>query len=363
MTNSYTGINTSEQSTTPDFFYSLDRPLHSLPDRSQVSAVNLYRFPELVSRLGGNYREILERHSINPEILTIDKPVIDCQPFVDMLEYCSSRLNDPLFGLHLASIQDAEIYGCVSVLSKSAPTVHQGLVDLIEFLPVVHSPESVLELVEGVSTSELRWTEHSDFGLNDQADGQGLLLNLNLLRSLAGKDFVPDYVNVSVSSYQKAGNDIEKAIACPVRASRERSCIAFPTALLYQPSINTNNPLYHLLKGYLERLKHCKKPGLLNKVNEFISAGLLCNEVTIDACANQLGLSPRILQMRLKSMNVTYSDLLARHRLQRAKSKLRHSDLSIAEIADLLGYAERTSFGRAFKQWTGLTPQQFRKQH
>ena len=31
------------------------------------------------------------------------------------------------------------------------------------------------------------------------------------------------------------------------------------------------------------------------------------------------------------------------------------------EVAALLGYSEQSSFGRAFKRWTGTTPQQFRK--
>ena len=56
----------------------------------------------------------------------------------------------------------------------------------------------------------------------------------------------------------------------------------------------------------------------------------------------------------------SYSEILDRQRLQRAKELLRHSRQSIAEIADALGYAERTSFGRAFKRWSGQTPQAFR---
>ena len=36
-------------------------------------------------------------------------------------------------------------------------------------------------------------------------------------------------------------------------------------------------------------------------------------------------------------------------------------DTAIDEVAERLGYAEQTSFGRAFKRWTGQTPRQFRQ--
>lgn len=344
-----------------DYFYTVEQPFHVLPAHSQVSAVNLSHFPTLVEQLGGNCEDILERHGISLQVLREDNHFIDCKPFVDMFEYCANTLNDPVFGLHLAELQDSDIYGCVAALCKSAGTIRQGINGLIDFLPVLHSSESVLELVEGESTSELRWTEHSDFGENDQANGQGLLLNLKLLRAMLGKDFVPSYVNVSDRLYRRAGDALDHLLACPVRASRERSCIAFPTEVLKQDSLSANRPLHQLINGYLTRLKSSQAPSLQDKVNDFISAGINDGRLSIETCAKHLGVSTRVLQLRLKSMNLSYSDMLENHRMERAKTRLLHSDLSIPEIADQLGYAERTSFGRAFKRWTGVSPQQFRQ--
>ena len=36
--------------------------------------------------------------------------------------------------------------------------------------------------------------------------------------------------------------------------------------------------------------------------------------------------------------------------------------LSLNEISYLLGFADSSSFGRAFKRWTGRTPQDYREQ-
>ncbi len=52
----------------------------------------------------------------------------------------------------------------------------------------------------------------------------------------------------------------------------------------------------------------------------------------------------------------------ARERMELAKAYLRQAHLSLDDTAANLGYSEQSSFGRAFKRWTGMTPKQFRQQ-
>ena len=48
-------------------------------------------------------------------------------------------------------------------------------------------------------------------------------------------------------------------------------------------------------------------------------------------------------------------------RVLEAQQLLRHSSLSVAEVADQLGFPDVSYFGRFFRQHTGLTPSQFRR--
>jgi AraC family transcriptional regulator len=51
---------------------------------------------------------------------------------------------------------------------------------------------------------------------------------------------------------------------------------------------------------------------------------------------------------------------LRRQRIERAKTLFHDPDLDLAQIAMILGYANQSSFGVAFKRETGLTPMQWR---
>jgi AraC-like DNA-binding protein len=82
----------------------------------------------------------------------------------------------------------------------------------------------------------------------------------------------------------------------------------------------------------------------------------------MDRCAAKLGLSTRALHKRLQAVGIQFSDIVDEQRLEAAKHALLQTDYTLDEIANHLGYSEQSSFGRAFKRWTNLTPQAFRDQ-
>jgi AraC-like DNA-binding protein len=71
-------------------------------------------------------------------------------------------------------------------------------------------------------------------------------------------------------------------------------------------------------------------------------------------------MSERTLQRHLAQAGLSFQALLDRSRQHLAEAYLRDPRLELAEIALLLGYSEQSAFQRAFKQWTGQTPRQWR---
>ena len=72
--------------------------------------------------------------------------------------------------------------------------------------------------------------------------------------------------------------------------------------------------------------------------------------------ARKLGMSQRTLARRLASEELRFAGVLQELRYDLARRHLADKELSISQIAWLLGYHNVSAFTNAFKRWTGKTP-------
>jgi AraC-like DNA-binding protein len=71
--------------------------------------------------------------------------------------------------------------------------------------------------------------------------------------------------------------------------------------------------------------------------------------------------SSRTLHRRLADAGTSFEKLLDETRKDLAAEYVRRCDYAVGEIAYLLGFAETSSFNRAFRRWTGKSPSEFRR--
>lgn len=76
--------------------------------------------------------------------------------------------------------------------------------------------------------------------------------------------------------------------------------------------------------------------------------------------AMRLHLSPRTLARQLQAQGQSYSSLLQDARRRDSRVLLRDRRLSIAQVADRLGYRATAALSRAFQGWYGVSPSGFR---
>jgi AraC-like DNA-binding protein len=79
------------------------------------------------------------------------------------------------------------------------------------------------------------------------------------------------------------------------------------------------------------------------------------------AITRALNVSSRTLHRRLALAGTSFEKLLDETRRDLAAEYVRRSDYAVGEIAYLLGFAETSSFNRAFRRWTGKSPSEFRR--
>ncbi len=83
--------------------------------------------------------------------------------------------------------------------------------------------------------------------------------------------------------------------------------------------------------------------------------------LAIACAARRLKVSVRTLERRLKNSGTSYSALVDQVRYETACRLLATSNTNLAEVAAAIGYADPSSFSRAFARWSGMQPKVYRR--
>ena len=100
----------------------------------------------------------------------------------------------------------------------------------------------------------------------------------------------------------------------------------------------------------------------VHQLERIIKPRLESGEISLDDVAAQAGVSVRTLQTRLEDSGLTFRALLDRMRHAQALVYMGDANLSLIDMAHMLGFATQSSFHHAFKRWVDMTPGAYRKQ-
>lgn len=86
--------------------------------------------------------------------------------------------------------------------------------------------------------------------------------------------------------------------------------------------------------------------------------------ITIEELAKQYLINPTTLKTAFKAVyGTSIAAHIKEHRMESAAKMLRESDMSIAEIAQAVGYDSQSKFSAAFKSSFGVLPREYRRNH
>jgi AraC-like DNA-binding protein len=148
----------------------------------------------------------------------------------------------------------------------------------------------------------------------------------------------------------------------PVHFGAPCAAFDFPRAALDAPLVGSDPGLHHAIMAEVQSLAAAspRPTSVSAEVAAFLRPALAHGQADVVHAAEHLGLSVRTLNRRLSREGTSFSSVLDTLRRQLAFALLSQRSLSIAQIAQATGFAEVSTFHRAFKRWAMQTPAGYR---
>ncbi len=280
---------------------------------------------------------------------------------IKFLILVASALPDHLFGFHLAQQPDLREFSFLYYVSASSDILGHALRKLARYSAIANEGLS-LTYLDG---RNVRVRFHY-VGISRHLDLHQIeffmVFLVRLCRQLTGVRLVPIHVRLS---HRRGGQHLElvKFFGVNVEFGAVVDEISFAPVIKNMPVVTADHYLNKLLITYCEEAlagRPSRRGRVRASVENAIVPLLPHGEAKLPNVATQLGLGRRILARRLAAESLNFSAVLESLKIDLARRYVADIDLSLSQVAWLLGYQEISSFTHAFRRWTGKTPRQAR---
>lgn len=312
---------------------------------------------------GIDLTDSLRACGIPPALLASPKGYVPYHQVVNFLNDVAERFDCPEFGFLVGKHQPPLRFGPAGQLPKLCANINQAIEVAIRY---------------GLTTSEVAVWELEREGCyaiikrRERVAYEGPLVQLHTLavtvvfkglKSLGGSDWRTTSISF-MHSRPKSATSMEQYFGCPVDFNCAFNGITFPEECLDIPIASADEQLLAVVMSHLDSRKNDYRldDNLATKTLHHIKQSLgtaLCN---LESIAQLLDQNPRTLQRELRKHGVTFRSLLSGVRQDVAQHYLRSSDISLIDLADMLGYRNASAFSRAFKNHCGKSPEHWRLQ-
>ncbi|MEM6794817.1 MAG: AraC family transcriptional regulator [Acidobacteriota bacterium] len=231
--------------------------------------------------------------------------------------------------------------------------------------------ERYARVLTSVSTYEMQPSENGVF-MHLHRDGErtlGLRLSneatlasiVSISQQASAGEFQPLEVHLKHSAPGPT-SDHEAHFGCPVHFASGRDALKVSEEALAAPNRVGDSGIVQffdsVLKADVTKLE--EENSFERRVQDRISRSLSEGIPPISEVARHFAMSGRTLQRRLSEHGLSYQQLVNETRQILARRLLRETRYSLAEVAFMTGFAEQSSFTRAFKRWSGQSPRAYR---
>jgi len=270
------------------------------------------------------------------------------------------KTEDPFFGLKEEKYFMPAHIGPLGFAWLASTSLRSAMERLQRYIKVLHEKIEVA-IIEKPDRLVIWARSGSPYAEPVYRDDAQLAILTRMCRFIAGDEWNPMMVTF-IHPPPADTSYYFQLFRCPVEFNAEYNSIQIDRQKAEQRLTGSNKQLAQLNDHMVVRyLASQAKGDIVNRVKTAILEELGEGSVTESTIADDLHMSTRNLNRKLSAENTSFKTLMLEIRTELANQYINDATLTLTEISFMLGFSEISSFSRAYKRWTGMSPSEARR--
>jgi len=271
-------------------------------------------------------------------------------------EAALEETEDPCFGVEVGKLWTPTTFHALGYAWLASNSLKDALTRLVRYTKIVNNSLSGKLEEHGTYLNLIMCTSDNERDLHYAGRDAGMVAVITMCRYLCGNDFSP--VEIQETRKRSLCSDkLEQFVGVPIKYDCEQNKSIFDRMLADQRLATGNSELATVNEEVaLKYLNTIDRSSVAMQVKSSLIELMPTGQVTEVKVADKLNMSLRTLQRKLREENTSFSALYKSIRQDMANEYIQDSQMSINEIAYLLGFSEQANFTRAYRRWHGTSP-------
>ena len=311
----------------------------------------------LLKDLNISPQDVLRHAALPLDLFTRKAPMVTGKEYFRFWTGLAMLLRDnPTFPLEFATSVTPETFSPPLFASFCSPNLSVAAKRIAHYKPLVGPIRLTVESTHEQTSIQIgSLPEHGPLPPSMMA--AELVWWVHMPRLATRENLVPLSVHTTIDIPEKAAYESYFGVA--LTRSDHMNGVTFSAQDAQHPFLTANDAMWSIFEPELNRRMQdlSQHATYTEKVRACLMEILASGQYNVDHVAARLAVSRRTLQRNLRNEGTNFQQILDSLREELARHYLIRSDFTSGQIAFLLGYEEPNSFFRAFRSWTGQTPE------
>jgi AraC-like DNA-binding protein len=317
----------------------------------------------IMAAKGADVPAFLRRFDL-PEAAARDEETVVALPTLhELFEAAEASIGDPFLGLHMAQHYQRGTMGLLEYTFRLAPTLGDAYRRVVRYVGLTNDLVQMTLDEVGDRGRVRHFIPGHSLCLGRHLNEYFVALFVMQMRHLSRSPVVPEQVSFAHAAPPDLGPLAEFFGTRALEFGVGENGVVISAEALALPVFSADPTLLAILDGLAEKTLAAIPPveKFSLQVRHAVRERMNGTVPELPAIAAAFHMSERTFQRRLGDEGTNFQNLVDAVREELARRHMAEQKLSLGEIAYLLGYAEHSAFLRAFKRWTGVTPQRYRQ--